>query len=113
MVKRPRGKQMLGADVTGIEYSFVSHAGRLYMAPGDCCDMTDCINYFRRIDPEVERIRTFSGIEDDTTYRRLSDGRWEALHGGRNFGASEISQDPPTCEERLGMTVRPKLKKEG
>jgi hypothetical protein len=102
--KDKRGRQMLGCRVDGIEYSFVYHAGRLYMARGDCCDMADCINYFCRIDPEVERIRTFSGIEEDTSYRRFADGMWEATSpDGSKFGACEISRDTPTTEERFKL----------
>jgi hypothetical protein len=97
-----RGRQMLGCRVEGIEYSFVHHAGRLYMARGHCCDMADCINYFRRIDPEVDRIRTFSGIEEDTSYRRFADSMWEATSpDGSKFGACEIYRETPTSEERL------------
>jgi hypothetical protein len=86
MSRKDRGKQMLQTSVTGIEYSFVHHAGRLYMERGCCCDMTDCINFFRKIDPEVESIRTFAGIEEDTTYR-CHDEKWRAsLKGSRGEG---------------------------
>jgi hypothetical protein len=42
MTQDKRGRQMLGCRVNEIEYSFVHHAGRLYMDRGDCCDMADC-----------------------------------------------------------------------
>jgi hypothetical protein len=73
-----RGRQMLGTRVTGVEYNFNSRAGRLYMDRRCCCDMANCINFFRQIDPEVAVIRTFAGIKEDTTYRLLADGQWQA-----------------------------------
>jgi hypothetical protein len=56
---------MLCTYVTGIEYSYVYRAGRLYTDRGCCCDMQECIDFFRRIDPAVASIRTIAGIEDD------------------------------------------------
>jgi hypothetical protein len=88
-----RGKQMLGTSVTGMEYNFQSRAGRLYMDRGCCCDMTDCINYFRRIDPDVTSIRTFAGIEDDTAYVLRPGNQWEAIHKGEKWGP-QVIPDP-------------------
>jgi hypothetical protein len=86
-----RGKQILGTSVTGVEYNFIYRAGRLYMDRGCCCDMADCINFFRQIDREVASIRTIAGIEEDTSYRLLADGRWEAHSpNGRKWGPAEI-----------------------
>jgi hypothetical protein len=97
-----RGKQMLGTNVEGIEYNFVAHAGRLYMERGCCCDMTDCINFFRRIDPDVSFIRTIAGIVDDTSYRRLADGQWQALdHEGAPWDPCHIDPEEPTVAERF------------
>jgi hypothetical protein len=89
-----RGKQMLQTSVTGFEYSFVHHTGRLYMPRGCCCDMTDCVNFFRKIDPDVEAIRTFAGIEEDTAYQR-HDGKWRASHKGSRWEACEIPEKEP------------------
>lgn len=90
MSKAKRGKQMLETSVLGIEYNFVNHSGRLYMESKCCCDMTACINYFRQIDPDVSSIRTIAGIEDDTSYRLLADGRWQASHQGSKFEPGKI-----------------------
>jgi hypothetical protein len=100
-MKTKSGMQMLGTTVTGIEYNFCSHAGRVYMERDCCVDMTDCVNYFRRLDPNVAAIRTFAGVEEDASYRRLPDGRWEARHKGRRFSPTHINQQGPTTEERF------------
>ena len=89
-----RGKQMLESSVVGIEYNFVNRSARLYMEKGCCCDMTACINFFRQIDPEVSFIRTIAGIVDDTSYRRLADGQWQALdHDGGRYDPCHIDQE--------------------
>jgi hypothetical protein len=68
----------LQCEVHGLEYDFVARLGRIYMAEGDCCDMTACIALFKRIDPGVRTIQTFSGGVDDTVYR-LIDGAWQSF----------------------------------
>jgi hypothetical protein len=73
------GEWMLQTHVTGIECDFINHTARLHMDHGCCCDMADCIDYFRKLDPDVELIRTFAGAEDDTIYRRSPDGEWKAF----------------------------------
>ena len=84
-------KHWFRTPVTGIEYSFKYHTGRLYMESHCCCDMQGCINFFRNIDPDVELIRTFAGIKEDTSYRRCSDGiRWQAILDGDKFAGCEI-----------------------
>jgi hypothetical protein len=100
-MKTKRGKQMLGTTVTEIEYNFCSHSGRVYMERDCCVDMTDCVNYFQRIDPDVAAIRTFAGVKEDTSYRRHPDGKWEARHNGRRFGPTDIDPQSPTTEERF------------
>jgi hypothetical protein len=40
----------------------------IYLADGDCTDMSGAIELARRIDPEIDRIRTFSGDKPDTYY---------------------------------------------
>jgi hypothetical protein len=92
---------MLGTSVEGMEYNYVSRTGRLYMARGCCCDMQDCINFFRRLDPDVQVIRTIAGIEDDTRYCRLPDGRWQASLRGSKSEPGEIDPKGPTVEERF------------
>jgi len=62
--------------VNGLAYSFANHFGKLAMYERCCCDMSGCINLFRRIDPDVACIETWAGRELDTCYRKLDDGRW-------------------------------------
>lgn len=76
------GRQMLHTTVRRIEYDFVSFTGRLYMAANCCCDMGECIAFFKRIDPDVIFISTIAGTEGDTSYR-LIDGEWHAFTPSR------------------------------
>jgi len=69
---------MMGTRVVRVEYNFVSFCGRLYMEPGTCCDMDECIAFFKKIDPNVIYISTIAGEEGDTSYR-LIDGSWQAF----------------------------------
>jgi hypothetical protein len=71
-------KQMLKTLVKRIEYDFTAFAGRLYMDDRCCCDMSDCIAFFKNIDPNVIYISTMAGDEQDTRYR-LIDGKWQAF----------------------------------
>ena len=50
----------------------------IYMEAGNCCDMAGAIELAKVISPGVDKIATFSGIEPDTVYRRVS-GKWEAF----------------------------------
>ena len=72
------GRDMMGTRVVRVEYNFVSFCGRLYMEPGTCCDMDECIAFFKKIDPNVIYISTIAGEEGDTSYR-LIDGSWQAF----------------------------------
>lgn len=65
-------------DVRGVAYDFETRAGRLRMAPEDCCDMSACVALFTTIDPTVRAIETFAGEVPDTIYKRLGN-RWHAL----------------------------------
>src|SRR4051812_31840919 len=56
--------------VVSLAYDFRSRTGRLCMEEGDCCDMQGCLDLFRKIDPNVEEVITFSGQERDTVYRK-------------------------------------------
>jgi hypothetical protein len=58
----------LQCEVDRLEYNFVKRIGRLYMADGDRCDMSACVQMFMAIDRHVKRIETFSGAEQDTMY---------------------------------------------
>ncbi|MBS0243806.1 MAG: hypothetical protein JSS20_16650 [Proteobacteria bacterium] len=89
-VKRTAEK-LVQAEVLRFEYDFDRHAGRLYMAQGDCADMSGAIRFFERIDPDVRRIETFTGPVPDTTYVR--DGAdWHAINADQDdvAGIAEI-----------------------
>jgi hypothetical protein len=86
-----RGRQMLETSVTGFEYNFISRAGRLYMEPDCCCDMTACIEYFQNIDPDVRSIRTFAGIKTDTAYH-LEGKTWVSVHEGQRWPPADHNE---------------------
>jgi hypothetical protein len=67
--------------VLKLDYDFQLRAGRLFMEDGDCCDMTGCINEFKKIDNGVKSIATFSGDRRDTTYVLIGE-EWEAFSAG-------------------------------
>jgi len=72
----------LQCEVDRLEYDFVKCTGRLYMADGDCCDMSACVQLFMAIDRHVKRIETFSGDEPDTMYGRPVDA-WISYRADR------------------------------
>jgi hypothetical protein len=72
--------ERLMCDVISLGYDFHSRTGRLYMAHGNCCDMTGCVELFEAIDSEAEAIHTYSGDKADTAYRREGK-KWKALSG--------------------------------
>lgn len=55
----------------------------IHLVPGDCVDMSGAINVAQAINDQVSVIFTYSGDDQDTTYRRLPDGNWEAMLVGR------------------------------
>src|SRR3954451_6899810 len=65
------------AEVFSIRYYPKISVGMLYMADGECCDMSGAIELFQGIDPAVRAINTFSGDEPDTMYFRRG-GEWTA-----------------------------------
>lgn len=79
-----------------MKYDWTNRTGYLYMEEGHCADCTGCIDLFRKIDPEVATIFTYSGDNEDTVYwaeAHLETGRlWWASHprayhqlGGRDL----------------------------
>lgn len=72
-------QRLLQCRAKDVRYDFDRKTGMLVMAAGDCCDMSGCISLFENIDPDVERIRTVSGAEEDTSYFRSEFG-WVARH---------------------------------
>ncbi|MFZ0916675.1 MAG: hypothetical protein WAN04_07255, partial [Candidatus Udaeobacter sp.] len=63
--------------VVRITYDFEQCAGKLYQDMLCYCDMTECIEFFKRVDPEVRKIQTYVAGEEDTAYW-LKHGGWIA-----------------------------------
>lgn len=75
---RPSWERLLVCEVVSISYDFRRRSGRLFMPPGNCCDMKGCLELFRTIDSGVVEILTFAGDRADTIYRKV-DHEWIAL----------------------------------
>lgn len=60
--------EMLMCHVEMLAYDFERRLGNVHFPFGHCCDMTGCIEFFKRIDPNVAAIVTFSGPYEDTRY---------------------------------------------
>jgi hypothetical protein len=71
--------ELLVCGVKTIEYQPALQLGVLRMPAGNCCDMSGCIELFRRLDLGVRRIETFSGDVRDTRYERDDNGTWRAM----------------------------------
>lgn len=71
--------EQLQCFVYKLEYNFKLKLGILIMANGSCCDMTECINLFKKIDPKVIQIQTFAGNKRDTTYSLHVNNEWVAI----------------------------------
>lgn len=59
-------------------YDFQHRVGRIRLPDGDCTDASGCIQLFQQIDPDVERIATYSGTRLDTVYKRKG-GEWLSI----------------------------------
>ena len=64
--------------VRSVSYDFNEKRGVAYLDEGSCTDMSGCIAFFERIDPEVLNIMTVADKKDDTLYTRRN-GEWTAL----------------------------------
>lgn len=65
--------------VLSLSYDFVRRVGTLHLAPENCTDMAGAIALFVAIDPDVQRIETFSHPATfDTGYQRTVAG-WQAV----------------------------------
>jgi hypothetical protein len=64
--------------VETISYDFEHRGGQVWISSGGCTDMGGCIGFFKKIDPNVTRIRTFSDERPDTSYFKNDAGQWEA-----------------------------------
>jgi hypothetical protein len=65
-------------SVFGLSYDFATKHGVLNMDENNACDMSGCIAFFQRIDPNVKAIQTVAGGCDDTSYR-LVGKEWKAI----------------------------------
>jgi hypothetical protein len=83
----------LGCFVHSLHYDFATGCGQLTIARNGCTDMGGCIELFRRIDPNVRRIKTFSGSKADTAYAIDADGQWNAYQ--------------PVALARVGLELTP------
>jgi hypothetical protein len=70
--------ELLVCFAEAVEYHPALRLGVLRLPKGSCCDMSGCIELFRRLDPDVRRIETFSGDVRDTRYERDGNGKWDA-----------------------------------
>jgi hypothetical protein len=66
----PPFREDLMCDVERLDYDFEKCEGTLYVPPQNCTDMETCVELFMAIDPEVRRIRVFSGDALDSRYVR-------------------------------------------
>ena len=60
-----------------VRYSFPTRKGSLFLN-FYCVDMSECIRFFQRIDPQVRSIQTYIDSNLDTAYHCNSDGEWQA-----------------------------------
>ncbi len=67
--------------VSRVGYDFTEHVGHVLISDGGCTDMYGCIEFFKRIDPAVSTIRTFSDDKPDTLYF-CRGGKWHSVPGG-------------------------------
>lgn len=83
----PTIDEQVMAHVRRLEYDPVHHHGILHLAALNCTDMTGCIDFFTRVDPEVSRIDTYNEEGPDTSYVKYAGGHWRATEGrgGRRF----------------------------
>ena len=77
---------LLMTTIRRMRYDFEQRVGVLYLPAGVCTDMSGAIQFFKKIDPEVHQIQTYSGEQRDTIYTRTGK-QWEALRGPRNVEA--------------------------
>jgi hypothetical protein len=83
----------LESEVNGLEYSFHTRQGRLFVPANGGADMEGAVRLFSLIDPHVQRISTLAGLEQSTVYDRGVDG-WEArrIEPTTRAGRNKIAQ---------------------
>lgn len=71
-------------------YDYIKRNGLMILQADGCTDMTGCIEYFQRIDPDVEHIVTWSDGAGKTVYRKLA-GEWRGVADERDDRLRELS----------------------
>lgn len=79
-------RDKLKCRVQRLEYDFASRTGHLYMPPGNCPDMSACIDIFEGIDVGVRVLYTVVGDDLDVAYLRQRNG-WVA----RRYCSDEVA----------------------
>lgn len=85
--------EWLGWRVVG-EYALA-----LDLPDGNCCDMTGAIKTAEALMPEVVRIVSFQGGENDTIYRKESTG-WKAYIGSERYSRQPAGPAIPTAPNK-------------
>lgn len=68
----------LVCEIVRIQHNFKTHKSIIHFPAANCCDMSGCIRLFERIDKDVVQIKTFSGRDRDTMYKKNQNGIWQA-----------------------------------
>jgi 5-methylcytosine-specific restriction protein A len=76
---------LLQASCVMLHYHRRHRVLEIHLEDGDCVDMGGAVKLAEAIDPEIVHIRTFSGSERDTWYRRYGD-KWQAYEPPRAVG---------------------------
>lgn len=74
---------LVQAKVERVVYDLRRNTVEIHLEEGDCTDMGGAIALARRIDPNVRRVETFSGVYRDTSYSQLPGDQWQAFAGPR------------------------------
>jgi len=72
----------VGCDVLRLTYDVPRRTGTLWLPEEHHNDMDGAINFFKKIDPGVQKVEIFSGTDRDITYRVFGD-RWEVSRDWR------------------------------
>ena len=70
-------REKFGCAVTSMSYSFEHRTGNVHMVAGHTTDMSSTIDFFKKLDPDVVHIVTWSGDEVATSY--VNDNGWIAI----------------------------------
>lgn len=65
--------QLLKCVPINVSYDYIDHSGKMELKRLHCTDMSGCIRYFKRIDPKVRYIYTYSAGMTGTVYEKFGD----------------------------------------